>query len=66
MYVLLICLSGLTLVSVGFAGVGPVGGVDYPRTYQEFRAWFPDDVASAAYLARSYPLTRGPEQCVWL
>ena len=40
------------LVSVGFAGVGPVGGVDYPRTYQEFRAWFPDDVACAAYLAR--------------
>jgi transposase-like protein len=39
------------LVSVGFAGVGPVGGVDYPRTYQEFRAWFPDDVSCAAYLA---------------
>jgi transposase-like protein len=40
------------LVSVDFAGVGPVGGVDYPRTYQEFRAWFPDDVSCAAYLAR--------------
>src|SRR6476659_1491942 len=30
------------LVSMDFVG-GPVGGVDYPRTYQEFRAWFPDD-----------------------
>jgi transposase-like protein len=40
------------LVSMDFAGVGPVGGVDYPRRYQEFRAWFPDDVACAAYLAR--------------
>jgi transposase-like protein len=28
-----------------------VGGVDYPRTYQEFRAWFPDDVSCARYLA---------------
>ncbi|WP_231588694.1 hypothetical protein, partial [Mycobacterium nebraskense] len=42
-HVLLICLSGLTLVGVDFAGVSPVGGMDYPRTYQEFRAWFPDD-----------------------
>lgn len=40
------------LVDMSFAGAGPVGGVDYPRTYQEFRAWFPDDVSCAAYLAR--------------
>ena len=25
---------------------------DYPRTYQEFRAWFPDDASCAEYLAR--------------
>lgn len=31
---------------------GPVGGVDYPRTLQEFRQWFPDDTACAAYLER--------------
>jgi hypothetical protein len=30
----------------------PVGGRDYPRTYQEFRAWFPDDVACREYLGR--------------
>jgi transposase-like protein len=30
----------------------PVGGVDYPRTYQEFRAWFPDDVACREYLGQ--------------
>jgi len=24
----------------------PVGGRDYPRTYQEFRSWFPDELAS--------------------
>ena len=29
----------------------PVGGVDYPRTYQEFREWFPDDDACRDYLA---------------
>src|SRR3954463_9050147 len=28
----------------------PVGGVDYPRTYQEFKAWFPDDAACREYL----------------
>jgi transposase-like protein len=28
----------------------PVGGVDYPRTYQEFRDWFPDDAACLGYL----------------
>ena len=30
----------------------PIGGVDYPRTYQEFRDWFPDDAACVEYLAR--------------
>jgi hypothetical protein len=30
----------------------PVGGVDYPRTYQEFRAWFPDDVTCREYLGQ--------------
>lgn len=39
------------LVSVGVADGGPVGGVDYPRTFQEFRAWFPDDAACLEYLA---------------
>jgi transposase-like protein len=39
------------LVRVGIADRGPVGGVDCPRTYQEFRSWFPDDSACAAYLA---------------
>ena len=29
----------------------PVGGIDYPRTYQEFRSWFPDDQACREYLA---------------
>ena len=29
---------------------GPVGGVDYPRTWAEFVAWFPDDAACVAYL----------------
>jgi hypothetical protein len=28
----------------------PVRGVDYPGTFQEFRAWFPDDVACREYL----------------
>jgi len=37
---------------VSLAGVYPVGGVDYPRTYQEFRAWFPDDASCADYLAK--------------
>ena len=27
-----------------------MGGVDYPRTYQEFRDWFPDDAACLGYL----------------
>lgn len=29
-----------------------MGGLDYPRTYQEFRDWFPDDAACVAYLER--------------
>lgn len=31
-------------------GEQPVGGVDYPRTFQEFRDWFPDDDACLDYL----------------
>jgi len=30
----------------------PIAGVDYPRTYQEFLSWFPDDAACIAYLER--------------
>ena len=30
----------------------PVGGVDYPKTFQELLAWFPDDAACLAYLER--------------
>jgi len=30
----------------------PVRGVDYPGTFQEFRAWFPDDVACREYLGQ--------------
>ncbi len=30
----------------------PVGGIDYPRTMQEFDEWFPDEAACAAYLSR--------------
>ena len=29
----------------------PVGGRDYPRTYQEFRSWFPDEWRCREYLA---------------
>jgi len=29
----------------------PVGGVDYPKTYQQLQAWFPDDAACLEYLA---------------
>jgi hypothetical protein len=32
------------------AAARPVGGVDYPRTYQEFKAWFSDDAACREYL----------------
>lgn len=31
---------------------GPVGGVDYPRTYQEFSSWFRGDAACVEYLGR--------------
>jgi len=30
----------------------PEAGVDYPGTYQELLAWFPDDGACLGYLAR--------------
>ena len=30
----------------------PVGGVDYPRTWSEFVAWFPDEAACVAFLVR--------------
>ena len=30
----------------------PIGGLDYPRTYQEFQAWFPDDTACVEYLGK--------------
>ena len=30
----------------------PVGGVDYPETYQQLQAWFPDDRACLRYLTR--------------
>ncbi|MEO7234897.1 MAG: IS1595 family transposase, partial [Lapillicoccus sp.] len=41
-----------------------MGGVDYPRTYQEFRAWFPDDVACREYLARlRWPTGFGCPRC---
>lgn len=30
----------------------PVAGADYPGTYQELLAWFPDDAACAAYLEK--------------
>jgi transposase-like protein len=30
----------------------PAGGDDHPRTYQEFRAWFPDEDACVEYLGR--------------
>ncbi len=36
---------------MGLQGRRPRGGVDYPRTYQEFRDWFPDDAACLEYLA---------------
>ena len=29
----------------------PIGGTDYPRTFQEMREWFPDDQACRDYLA---------------
>ena len=30
----------------------PVGGVDYPRTFQELQEWFPDNASCLAYLER--------------
>ncbi len=30
----------------------PIGGVDYPRTPQEFDEWFPSEAACGAYLER--------------
>ncbi len=30
----------------------PVGGLDYPQTYQDFRSWFPDDVSCREYLGQ--------------
>ena len=33
-------------------GQRPVGGRDYPRTYQEFRSWFPDELACLEYLGQ--------------
>ena len=35
----------------GASEAHPVGGVDYPRTYQELLEWFPDDAACLDYLA---------------
>ncbi|MGI8521717.1 MAG: IS1595 family transposase [Nocardioides sp.] len=29
----------------------PVGGIDYPMTFQDFRSWFPDDHSCRKYLA---------------
>ncbi len=38
---------------MGSAGAArPRGGVDYPRTYQEFRDWFSDDRVRLEYLGR--------------
>ena len=36
----------------GPAGPRAIAGVDYPGTYQEFQAWFPDEDACVEYLAR--------------
>jgi transposase-like protein len=33
-------------------GPHPVAGVDYPRTFQQVRAWFPDESSCLEYLAR--------------
>ena len=44
--------------------VHPVGGLDYPRTYQEFRAWFPDDATCREYLGRlRWPQGFGCPRC---
>src|SRR6266508_6887994 len=42
----------------------PVGGKDYPRTYQEFRSWFPDDVSCREYLGgRRWPEGNSCSRC---
>jgi len=37
---------------VALASVRPVGGVDYPRTFRELEAWFPDERTCLTYLER--------------
>ena len=36
----------------GGGGEWPTGGVNYPRTFPEFRAWFPDEGSCVEYLER--------------
>lgn len=36
----------------GVAGEWPIGGVDYPRSFPEFREWFPDEGSCVEYLER--------------
>ena len=38
----------------------PVGGVDYPRTLQEFDEWFPTEDVCTAYLLESRSEGGGP------
>lgn len=61
-------------------GMHPVGGVDYPRTLQEFDKWFPTETACIEYLHRirwadgfrcpqcgsesAWPTARGHLRCV--
>jgi len=46
-----LALSGVSIwVRCHDAAVAPVGGVDYPRSYAEFRSWFSDDDACLDYL----------------
>ena len=42
----------MIMVSEPPQDVPPVGGVDYPRTYPEFREWFPDEASCVEYLER--------------
>ena len=45
----------------------PVGGADYPRSYAEFRSWFPDGQACLDYLGLA-PLAGGlvlPDERSW-
>ncbi len=41
---------------------GPVGGIDYPRNFQEFERWFADEPSCRSYVLR----VRWPDgyQCV--